>query len=296
MSTLWQRGLSITTKIENSVSKSLLIIGPGFVGKEIVRIAKEKGYTVHAASRSGGDGVVAADLSKLASLGALESKLRPDCVIHCAASGRSADRLASYRSVYLEGCKNVCAAFPNAKKIFTSSSSVYAQTDGSTVSEESETAPSTETAKILLQAEQVMLEHGGTVARLSGIYGKGRSYMLKRLFAGEAAIEAEGSRLLNHIHHIDAAKACLFLLDQAPGIYNVSDSSCLSQKATYERLCSIFDLPMPAVIGEGDVVPSKRGYSDKCVSNKKLIDLGWKPDYPSFTDAAVEIAESVRTL
>jgi len=275
------------------VNKSLLVIGPGFLGKQIIQQAEILGYTVHAASRSGD---FRADLSDLDSLCALQQKLKPTHVIHCAASGRSADRLASYRSVYLKGCENVTAAFPEAQKIFTSSTSVYAQTDGSMVKEDSETTPSSETAKILLESEQVMLNAGGTVARLSGIYGNGRSYMLKRLFSGEAAIEGDGSRLLNHIHHADAASACLFLLDQEAGLYNVSDSTCLSQKETYQRLCKTFDLPLPQKIDASEVTPSKRGYSDKCVSNKKLIDLGWQPKYPSFADAAEEIAVSLNLI
>jgi len=37
----------------------------------------------------------------------------------------------------------------------------------------------------------------------------------------------------------------------------------------------------------------KRGYSDKCVSNEKLLDLGWAPRYPCFADASEEIARSL---
>ncbi len=272
------------------MNKILLVIGPGFLGKKIISQAEAAGYTVHSASRNSDH---YADLSDVDSLNALEAELKPKYVIHCAASGRSADRLASYRSVYLKGCENLTAAFPNAKKLFTSSTSVYGQTDGSTVTEDSETNPGSETANILLEAEQVMLNSGGTVARLSGIYGNGRSYMLKRLFSGEAAIEGDGTRLLNHIHHADAASACLFLLEQAGGLYNVSDSACLSQKQTYQKLCQTFNLPVPEQIDASDATPSKRGFSDKCVSNKKLIDLGWQPKYPCFADAAEEIAVSL---
>ena len=275
------------------MNKVLLVIGPGFLGKQIIEQSREAGLTVFSGSRTDGE---YADLGDLDSLRVLQEKLEPDYVIHCAASGRSADRVASYRSVYLEGCQNIVEAFPTAKKLFTSSTSVYGQSDGSTVTEDSDTSPASETAKILLEAEQALLDAGGTVARLSGIYGNGRSYMLKRLFSGEAAIEGDGARLLNHIHHADAASACLFLLDQAAGIYNVSDSTCLSQKETYQRLCGLFDLPLPAQIDAEDATPSKRGYSDKCVSNKKLTELGWQPAYPCFVEAAEEIAVSLELI
>lgn len=276
------------------MNKSLLVIGPGFLGKKIITQAQSLGYDVHVGSRSGEEEF--ADLSELDSLVRLQEKLDPDYVIHCAASGRSADRIASYQAIYLKGCENIVAAFPKAKKLFTSSTSVYGQTDGSTVNEQSETAPGSETGSILLAAEQVLLDGGGTVARLSGIYGEGRSYMLKRLFSGEAAIEGDGLRLLNHIHHSDAASACLFLLDQDAGIYNVSDSVCLNQKETYEKLCQTFGLAMPKRIEAGDAVPSKRGFSDKCVSNQKIRSLGWEPEYPCFAEAGEVIARSLNLI
>lgn len=275
------------------MSKRLLVIGPGFLGTQIIEQAERAGYMVYCASRSAGE---FAELSDVESLHTLQDKLKPDFVIHCAASGRSVDRVASYRSVYLRGCENIAIAFPEARKLFTSSTSVYGQADGSMVTEESVTTPQGETGNILLEAEQAMLNAGGTVARLSGIYGNGRSYMLKRLFSGEAAIEGDGGRILNHIHHVDAASACLFLLAQASGVYNVSDSTCLSQKATYEGLCQTFGLPLPGEIDAGEATLSKRGFSDKCVSNKKLVDLGWQPKYPCFVDAAGEIAVSLKLI
>ena len=281
------------------MSRRLLVIGVGFLGKEIVQQAESRGDRVYGASRNGD---VYADLSELDSLRTLQDELRPDAVIHCAASGkpgkpgrsgRSADRVASYRAVYLKGCENLVAAFPSAKKLFTSSTSVYGQIDGSTVSEDSETVSSSETANVLLEAEEVVLNAGGRVARLSGIYGNGRSYMLRRLFSGEAVIGGDGARLLNHIHHVDAASACLFLLDQEAGIYNVSDSECLSERETYQRLCETFGLPFPKQVSGKDVIASKRGYSDKCVSSRKLMDLGWRPRYGCFADAAEEVAVSL---
>jgi hypothetical protein len=43
--------------------------------------------------------------------------------------------------VYLEGCRNLIAAFPGVRLLFTSSTSVYAQTDGAAVTEESAAEP-----------------------------------------------------------------------------------------------------------------------------------------------------------
>jgi nucleoside-diphosphate-sugar epimerase len=82
--------------------------------------------------------------------------------------------------------------------------------------------------------------------RLSGIYGEGKSYLLNRLFSGEASMEGEGERILNHIHHRDGASACLFLLEnKLRGIYNVSETKNFTLKETYTGLCEKFALPMP---------------------------------------------------
>src|SRR6266487_3835487 len=64
--------------------------------------------------------------------------------------------------------------------IHCASSSVYAQCDGSWVTEESETNPAREEGRILLETEDLVLGDGGIVARLGGIYGPGRSALLTK--------------------------------------------------------------------------------------------------------------------
>ncbi len=57
----------------------------------------------------------------------------PDGIIHCASSSRGGPE--TYRSVFVEGIRNLQGAFPDVPVIFTSSTSVYGQTDGSVVDE-----------------------------------------------------------------------------------------------------------------------------------------------------------------
>jgi len=272
------------------VNKHLLVIGAGYVGGEVVRQARMAGWQVTAVNRSGKDGAVAANVADRESLAQLAAVCNPSHVLHCAAASVQgsdvAERLARYRSVYRAGCENCVAAFPSARFLFTSSSSVYAQTSGELVTEESVAEPASETAQVLIESEAVVLHAGGMVARLSGIYGVGRCYMLKRLFSGEPAIEGDGSRVLNHIHQVDAANACLFLLENGVDgeIYNVTDSAPISQRLTYEKLSAFYELPVPAILTT--TPPARRGWSSKAVSNSKLIALGWQPAYPSFVEAA----------
>ena len=94
-----------------------------------------------------------------------------DAVIHCASS-RGGDAEA-YREIYLNGALHLLETFPRAKILFTSSTSVYAQRDGSKLTEESETKPLRETSQILLQVEKLVLEKGGIVKQGGKEAGEG---------------------------------------------------------------------------------------------------------------------------
>ncbi len=210
-----------------------------------------------------------------------------DAVVHCASSGRGgAD---DYRDVYLEGLRNLTAAFPEARCLFTGSTSVYARTDGGTVDESSETAPDRETGKILLEAEAVALAADGFVARLAGIYGPGRSAYLRKFLDGTAAIDSGAERWINQIHRDDAARAILHLLaaPATPGIYNVVDDRPATQREIYGWLAEYFGRPLPPC-AEPDA-GRKRGWTSKRVSNAKLRATGWAPRHPDYRSALPEI-------
>src|SRR5438034_10628397 len=102
-----------------------------------------------------------------------------DEVVHCASSSGADAEM--YRRVYLDGARNLLETFPGSKLLFTSSTSVYAQRDGSWVTEESDAKPMRETSRVLLETERLVLTSGGIVARLAGIYGPGRSALLKKI-------------------------------------------------------------------------------------------------------------------
>ncbi len=262
------------------MSKHLLLVGYGYLGTAVVGRFRDAGWRVTPVSLHGGDGVLACDVADAAAVAALPAA---DAIVHCAASGRGGAE--AYQRVYVDGCKNLTSAFPGVPRLFTSSTSVYGQTDGSTVTEASQAVPDRETGKLLLTAEKVIIEAGGVVARLSGIYGPDRSVILRKFLAGEAVIEEDGRRLLNQIHRDDAAAAIYHLLTSGaePGIYNVSDSEPLAQRECYEAMARIFLLPVPPS-GPRDL-NRKRGWTHKRVSNAKLRETGWAPMFPCYLDA-----------
>ncbi|MES2439867.1 MAG: NAD-dependent epimerase/dehydratase family protein [Verrucomicrobiota bacterium] len=268
----------------------LLLIGNGYLGQAVTREFRGKGWDVTPVSLSGGDGSTACDVGDADSVRKLPAA---DFIVHCAASGRGGAE--AYQQVYVDGCRNLADSFPDTPLLFTSSTSVYAQTDGSTVTEESPAIPDRETGRLLLEAEAITLAAGGIVTRLSGIYGPARSVILKKFLQGEAMIEEDGRRFLNQIHRDDAARAIFHLASGSPiprgEIFNLSDSTPLAQLACYQRLSEIFSRPLPPS-GPRDL-NRKRGWTHKQVSNAKLRRTGWQPDFPSFTDAAAVIAPTV---
>lgn len=207
-----------------------------------------------------------------------------DAVIHCASSRGGG--VESYRQIYLNGTRNLLDRFAETKLLFTSSTSVYAQGDGSWVTEESETRPARETGRVLLETEKLVLERRGMVARLAGIYGPGRSALLSKFLAGTAIIDPESDRFVNQVHRDDIASAIFFLLTretQRTQIYNVVDDQPMLQTECYRWLAQRLDRPLPP-IGKS-MGPRKRGDSNKRVSNAKLRSLGWNLRYPTFVDA-----------
>jgi nucleoside-diphosphate-sugar epimerase len=266
----------------------LLLIGHGFLGSAIARVFGAAGWELRSFSLSGGEGSLACDVADRAAVDHLPAA---DFIIHCAASGRGGAE--AYQRVYVDGCRNLTEKFPGVPFLFTSSTSVYSQTDGSVVSEESPTEPDRETGRLLLEAERITLDAGGVVARLAGIYGPGRSVILRKFLSGEAVIEEDGRRYLNQIHRDDAARAILHLATDSVrgGIFNVCDSRPLTQLECYQRLSEIFNRPLPPS-GPRDL-DRKRGWTHKRVSNDKLIVSGWRPQFPCFTDAVESIAPTL---
>ena len=208
-----------------------------------------------------------------------------DAVVHCASS-RGGDA-ESYRQIYLNGARHLLETLPRAKILFTSSTSVYAQGDGSSVTEESETKPLRETSRILLEVERLVLERGGIVSRLAGIYGPQRSALLSKFLNGTAVFDPNNDRFVNQAHRDDIASALFLLLNReaqtSTQIYNVVDDQPILQSECYRWLAERLNRPLPPT--KKSEQPRKRGDTNKRVSNAKLHQLGWTPSFPTFAEA-----------
>jgi nucleoside-diphosphate-sugar epimerase len=205
-----------------------------------------------------------------------------DFVIHCASSGRGGEE--AYKEVFQEGARMMARYQPQARKLFVSSTSVYGQTQGEIVTEESPAEPASATSRILRAAEDVALAAGSMVVRSSGIYGPNRGVLFEKFRKDEAVIEGDGSRWINQIHQRDLVAALLHLIAVGrPGqIYNATDDTPVPLRNFYTWCCDFIQKPMPPfapVNGQ-----RKRGLTNKRISNAKLRATGWKPQYPSFRE------------
>jgi len=276
----------------------VLIVGCGYVGLPLGAELVRRGHEVFGlrrgapeALRAAGLKPLSADLTRPESLTNLRNEF--DWVVNCAASGGgSAD---DYRQLYLEGNRNLLswlADRPPGRFVYTSSTSVYAQNDGSLVTEISPAQPEAPTAKVLVAAEELLLAAArnrfpAVILRVASIYGPDRGHAFQQFLRGEARLEGDGSRYLNMIHREDLAGIIIAALERGqPGeIYNAVDNEPVSQSAFFCWLATELKRPMPPTQEEAAAAEAgrKRGVTNKRVSNAKLRQkLAYQFLYPDF--------------
>jgi len=262
----------------------VLIAGCGYVGGVAAKLFADSGWGVTGWVRTnplavrGGEGEILVKPVDITDLDAVRSNaFGANVVVHCASSGAD-----SYRHVYRDGVANLSACFPAARIIFTSSTSVYPQQDRSLVTEESLAEPDSDNARILREAEEIVLESGGTVLRIAGIYGPGRSFLLQSTMDGTAVAT---DRIVNQVHRDDVASAISFIGQcqtiKPPRIFNVVDDTPAPRAEILAWLSQRLNFPLPISPAPAE---QQQGRSNKRISNAKLRALGWSPAYPSYRE------------
>jgi nucleoside-diphosphate-sugar epimerase len=272
------------------VAEKTLIIGCGYIGLPLALELRGRGHAVtpwvhtepgSRGPRQAGFGeIIVGSVAEESAWKRAGSDY--DLAIHCASSGRGGER--AYEEVFVRGAARLNEFLPRARKIMVSSTSVYGQSQGEIVDEDSPAEPSTATGRILREAEAMALRGGATVARSSGIYGPGRAVLWEKFKRGEALIEGDGSRWINQIHQRDLVAGLVHLIDHGlPGqIYNASDDTPVTQRDYYAWCAKFLGRPLPPF---GPVnLQRKRGLAHKRVTNAKLRATGWAPIHPSFRE------------
>lgn len=281
----------------------VLIIGAGYIGLPLGAELAQRGHEVfglrrnHAAEeelKAAGLIPLFANITQPEELKKLPADF--DWVVACAASGGGG--VDDYRRVYVDGMRNIIEWLAPGRRngrapriVYTSSTSVYGQTNGEIVDEKSPAEPLAETSRVLLEAENILLSAArernfpGMILRVAGIYGPERGYWLKQFLRGEARLDGDGKRFLNMIHRDDVAGCLIAALEkgQSGEIYNAVDDEPVSQQDLFSWLSTTLCKPMPGSAPENP--ERKRGSTNKRISNRKLKEmLHYRFRYPTFRE------------
>jgi nucleoside-diphosphate-sugar epimerase len=277
----------------------VLILGCGYVGLPLGAELVRQGHEVFGVRRSidgaeklkaAGVQILTADITNRADLDQIPSPF--DWIVNLVSSTRGG--VAEYQRAYFEGTRNVIdwlSSAPPQKYLYTSSTGVYGQNDGTQVKETSPVEPPSETGKVLVETEQLLLQAHQqkqfpmVILRVAGIYGPDRTYFLNQFIDNQTRIAGQGERLMNMVHVEDLVGIiCAALKSARPGeIYNAVDDEPVTQLHFYRWLAETLGKYLPPFSTEDDQAGRKRGVTNKKVLNRKLkMELGFQFKYPTF--------------
>jgi nucleoside-diphosphate-sugar epimerase len=228
-----------------------------------------------------------ADLTRPDTLDALPEAL--DAVVYCVARGR--DTGQSYRDVFVTGLANLldlleARANQLSRFLFVSSTGVYGPRAGAWVDETSATDPGAEGGRSLLEAESLLHARrpDATAVRFSGIYGPGRTRLIRAAEEGEGTLRRTPQKWLNQIHRDDGVgvlRHLLFLPSTEP-VYNATDCEPALRSDVLAWLAERMGSAPP---GEAEgLAEDSVSRASKRVSNRRLLASGYVFSYPTYRE------------
>lgn len=281
----------------------ILIVGCGAIGHELAKALAEAGHDVTGLKRNpppenrGKFKYFRADIASPTDLAALDTDFGH---IFFIVSADSHDE-NSYHAIYETGINNLLNRFAqtgsHAPWIFVSSTSVYGQSQGEWVDEDSITSPDKSASLKIVNAEQKLmaLNPANVVVRFSGIYGPGRERLL-RMAQQTPSIQQYPPYFTNRIHQRDCVGVLAFLLEQRLAgtsleqCYLASDDDPVALWEVVTWLAGQMRCTPPiAKISENDCGMNKRCRNDRI---KKLGYTFIYPNYKSGYSEVIQLAEA----
>lgn len=285
----------------------VLISGCGYVGGALGERLVRDGHEVFGLRRTPnglppGVRPVAADFTDAGSLErALPEGL--DHVFHTASPGVSGtssaeEREEAYRDAYVRGPSNLISALRRRGEaprriLLTSSTGVYAQTNGEWVDETSPAEPAGP-GRFMLEGEEILLgsPFSAVALRLAGIYGPGRTGALERARRYPLSASGENTTYTNRIHRADCAGALrhLMLLDRPDPLYIGADHEPATPATIAGWLAENYPEARLEEAGGGGA--GSRGRTNKRCSNARLVGSGYRFAYPTFREGFAALLEN----
>jgi nucleoside-diphosphate-sugar epimerase len=271
----------------------VLVAGCGWLGTAIARRLLERGERVTGIRRSPERAAELADLGiaplalDLAAAGAAARIPKADAIIACQAAG--GDGEGPYRAAYVSANRTLleaAARHGTRALVYTGSTGVFGQRDGSDVDERTPPAPASPAAEVLVEGESLVRAASSpvtrtAVVRLSGLYGPGRTGLVERVRSGRHALGPGDDAWMNFCHLDDAIAFVLAALDGgAPGaVYHGSDASPARRGEVVTWIAGQLGVPPPRTEAAGPPAPNRRVRSEAT-----RAALGVALRHPSFRD------------
>jgi nucleoside-diphosphate-sugar epimerase len=280
--------------------KNIFIAGCGYIGRRVARLAGESGYEPTCLVRSeehGGElkqlgyGTIAATLDNPDGIPMLEA-VGGGVLLYCVPPPGG--------GLFDTRARNFCAALsaPPAKIVYLSATSVYGETNGGVVTEDSPAVPLSAMGKRRLDAETIFREFGaahGTavvILRISGIYGPGR-LPLMQISQGQPLLREEESGPSNRIHADDLARICLAAAEKGGDgdIFNVSDGHPGSMTSYFNAAADALGMPRQPQVTLEEARQAMSPLMFSYVSESRVVDntrmmerLGIRLRYPTLAE------------
>ncbi|HEY5775350.1 MAG TPA: SDR family oxidoreductase [Xanthomonadales bacterium] len=270
----------------------VLIAGCGDVGNVLATALLQDGHTVYGLKRDVStlpDSVqpVRADLLDPTTLADLPADIDRLVFMPTPASRDQ----AGYEAIFIQGWKNLWAGLKQApaRTLLVSSTAVFGEDDGGIVTEETEPNPTGFNGKVLLKMEQLARRctKNLVIVRISGIYGPGRERLIRQAASEGLQVQQFPPQFTNRIHRDDAAAVLKHLLeiDKPEPLYLATDNQPAPRYEVVEWLAKRQGCASPQGVVDENAGGGKR------VSNRRLIDSGFRMTYPDYKAGYAAVLE-----
>jgi nucleoside-diphosphate-sugar epimerase len=271
----------------------IFVAGSGFTGSRILHQLHVLGHEVVGLNRSGcgveaGIPMVTGNVLEPGGLKAC-ADLDPFDLMISTLSGSHLRDPDEYRALYVDGPRRLAEAlfWRGEPQVWVlGSTGVYGESGGEWVTEETPAVPLHEKGQVQLDAEEALHQAvpRSTVLRLSGLYGPGRTRLVRQALRKRPFFKPD--IWSNQIHGDDVAGVVAQLVSRPeppPPLLLVSDDQPTQRKEIFEWVRK--QVGAPEGLYDEDH-PHDRGANrgNKRISNQRLRDLGIELRYPSFRE------------